>query len=393
MLKDLLAPVAPEDFFRDYWTRRFLHIPGEPGKFSGVYSWDALNTALENHRFDDKRLVLFHAGKKIEADRYLSDRLVNAGKLASELSNGATLIFNGCEEAWPPLRDLCEDLEWLFHHRVLVNLYAGWRTDNGFNVHWDDQDNLILQVAGRKRWKIWNQTRPYPFKEDVVDTSKPPAEEPAWDGILEAGGLLSVPRGAWHVAYPLDEPSLHLTVTIQNYTGIDLLRWLAEQLKSSEAARMAIPIMAGPEERARWLEQVKADLAAAWDDAILDRYLAEVDAKAVPRPRISLPGDAEPRRNGLKKTTLLELAVARPLRFLKQDGKTYCHASSFRWPMDDDVAGKVRGFNDRRPHSISELSPVPDLRLSAVVGAMLMNGVLRRVAVPPAGRATPQSGR
>jgi hypothetical protein len=276
---------------------------------------------------------------------------------------------------------------------VLVNLYAGWRTDNGFNVHWDDQDNLILQVAGRKRWKIWNQTRPYPFKEDVVDTSKPPAEEPAWDGILEAGGLLSVPRGAWHVAYPLDEPSLHLTVTIQNYTGIDLLRWLAEQLKSSEAARMAIPIMAGPEERTRWLEQVRADLAAAWDDAILDRYLAEVDAKAVPRPRISLPGDAEPRRNGLKKTTLLELAVARPLRFLKQDGKTYCHASSFRWPMDDDVAGKVRGFNDRRPHSISELSPVPDLRLSAVVGAMLMNGVLRRVAVPPAGRATPQSGR
>jgi ribosomal protein L16 Arg81 hydroxylase len=243
-------------------------------------------------------------------------------------------------------------------------------------------------VAGRKHWKVWNQTRQHPFKEDVVDTSTAPTDEPAWDGILEAGGLLSIPRGAWHVAYPLDEPSLHLTVTIQNHTGIDLLRWLAEQLKSSEAARMSIPLMAAPEERARWVEQVRADLADAWDDAILDRYLGEVDAKAVPRPRISLPADADPRRNALKKTTLLELAVARPLRFSMQNGKMYCEASSFRWPMDEDVAEKLRGFNDRRPHTISDLSPTPDLRLSAVIGAMLMNGVLRRVAVPP-----PQSGR
>ena len=108
----------------------------------------------------------------------------------------------------------------------------------------------------------------------------------------------------------------------------------------------------------------------------------------MPRPRISLPGDAEPRRNALKKTTLLELAVPRPLRFSTQNGKTYCRASGFRWPMDDDVAEKLRGFNDRRPHTIGDLSPTPDLRLSAVIGAMLMNGVLRRVAAP-----APQSGR
>jgi hypothetical protein len=146
--------------------------------------------------------------------------------------------------------------------------------------------------------------------------------------------------------------------------------------------------MAAPEERARWLEQLRADLAVAWDDSILDRYLAEDDARAVPRPRISLPADADPRRNGLKKTTLLELAVSRPLRFSTKDGKAYCQASSFRWPMDDEIAEKLRGFNDRRPHTISELSPTPDLRLSAVIGAMLMSGVLRRVTAPPL-----QSGR
>ena len=206
-----------------------------------------------------------------------------------------------------------------------------------------------------------------------MDTSTPPTGEPAWDGILEAGGLLSIPRGAWHVAYPLDEPSLHLTVTIENLTGIGMLHWLADQMKSSEAARMAVPITATPEERAAWLERVRVDLAAAWDETVLDRYLADVDSKAVPRPRMSLPGDADPRANALKKTTALELAIPRPLRFFTQSGKPCCGASGFTWPVDQDVAAKLRAFNDRRPHTMNELSPAPDLRLAAVIGTMLMN--------------------
>src|SRR5579862_1140076 len=359
MLKDILAPYTPEEFFRDYWTRGFLHIPGQPGKFSHLYSWDALNAALENHSFDDRRLVLVKAGKKLEADRYLNGHSVNSGKLTNELSNGATLVFNRCDETWQPLRDLCGHLEWLFHHRVIVNLYAGWRRDNGFNVHWDDQDNLILQVSGRKHWKVWNPTRLHPFRDDVVDTTVPPASEPVWEGFLEAGSLLSIPRGWWHVAYPTEEPCLHLTVTIRNLTGIDLLHSLADRMKSSETARMAIPIMASPRERAEWLERLRADLVAAWDETTLDRYLAEVDAKATPRPRLFLPSEADPAQNALRRTTLLELAVPRPLQFFVQDGKTVCHANGFKWPLEKDVAEKLRGFNDRRPHAINDLSPVP----------------------------------
>ena len=44
--------------------------------------------------------------------------------------------------------------------------------------------------------------------------------------------------------------------------------------------------------------------------------------------------------------------------------------------------------NDCRPHTMTDLSPVPDLRFSALIGTMLTNGVLRRVTDPP-----PQSGR
>ena len=241
MLDSILTPIATEDFFRRWWTRDFLHIPGHSGKFSHLFPWEVLNRALEEHRFDAKRLVLYKSGKKIESGRYLNGQWVDTGRLVNELSNGCTLIFNACEEVYPPLRDLCVHLEGLVHHRVTANLYAGWRRDNGFNVHWDTQDTMILQVAGRKQWKVWKPAHPRPFHDDLADTSTPPTEAPVWDGTLEPGCLLSIPRGWWHVACPMDEPCLHLTVTVQNLNGIDFLHWLAEQMKSSEAARMRCP--------------------------------------------------------------------------------------------------------------------------------------------------------
>jgi ribosomal protein L16 Arg81 hydroxylase len=383
MLNKVLAPVSQEDFLRDYWTRKFLHIPGQPDKFSHLFPWDVLNKALEENRFDAKRLVLYKSGKKIPPDRYLNGTWIDSGKLAGELGNGATLIFNGCEEVHRPLRDLCASLERLFHHRVFVNLYASWRRDHGFNVHWDTQDTMILQVAGRKRWKVWRPTRPWPFRDDVEDTTLPPTDEPIWDQTLEPGGMLSIPRGWWHVASPLDEPCLHLTVTTKNLNGIDLLHWLAERMKSSEAARMELPVVATAQERAAWLERVRADLLAVWDDALIDRYLADADSKAIPRPHISLPADADPNRTRLRKTTLLELAVPRDLHFSVHNGSVDCHAKGMSWRMDTDVAEKIRRFNDRRPHTMDELAPTPNVRVTALVGALVMQGVLRRVPDAP----------
>jgi len=379
MLDSILTPIATEDFFRRWWTREFLHIPGHSGKFSHLFPWEVLNRALEEHRFDAKRLVLYKSGKKIESGRYLNGQWVDTGRLVNELSNGCTLIFNACEEVYPPLRDLCVHLEGLVHHRVTANLYAGWRRDNGFNVHWDTQDTIILQVAGRKQWKVWKPAHPRPFHDDLADTSTPPTEAPVWDGTLEPGCLLSIPRGWWHVAYPMDEPCLHLTVTVQNLNGIDFLHWLAEQMKSSEAARMEMPIAATGSEQAAWLERVRADLLAVWDENLFARCLAEVDSKAVPRPHISLPADPDPHQNGLRNTTLLELAAPRPLQFSNRDGRVVCQAAGMGWQMDSDVAERLRAFNDRQPHAIGELAPEPDLRMAGQIGVMVMTGVLRRV--------------
>jgi hypothetical protein len=151
-------------------------------------------------------------------------------------------------------------------------------------------------------------------------------------------------------------------------------------MKSSDIARMELPLMATGAERAQWLRQLRDDLFEACDENVIDRYIADVDAKATPRPRIALPAAVDPQRAGIRNTTLLELAVPRPLQFSMQNGVTQCHANGMSWSIDAEFVARLGLFNDRKPHSIGELSGAPDIRLTGLIGIMTMTGVLRRVA-------------
>ena len=239
-------------------------------------------------------------------------------------------------------------------------------------------------MAGRKRWEVWEPTRAFPFKKDLVDTSTPPTANPVWGGVLEAGGLISLPRGWWHVAYPLGEPSLHLTVTIKNYNGIDLLHWLADSMKASEAARRELPVVVAPEERDAWLAEVRNDLLASFDAELVCRFLYDKDSEALPRPVLSLLDDVPARISALAENTpvgrdtLLELAMPGPIYMSIESGRASCRARGMQWEVDRDVGERLSKFNDGLPHSLAELATPKDPRVTTAVGFLLSKGLLRR---------------
>ena len=171
---------------------------------------------------------------------------------------------------------------------MYVNLYAGWRTENGFPVHWDDQDVLILQLEGRKHWKVWEPTRLYPFKEDV-EVAPAPSGEPILDQILSKGDLLYLPRGWWHVVYPLDEPTLHLTVSIVNATGNDLLHWFIDRLKCSPECRMDLPHLEGPAHQQNYLDSLLSAINQNWSPDIMQTFMQRRDKAARVRPVLNFP--------------------------------------------------------------------------------------------------------
>ncbi len=296
-LAELLAPFDVEAFLQNYWGQNFQHLSGTPGRFSGLLPWSVLNQVLRQHRLDSPRVRLIREGEPIPTNSFLSYQTsrrktqiprLRAAEMTRELRHGATLVLDAVDEIHEPITALAEGLERLFRVRIQVNAYAGWRTSHGFDLHWDDHDVFIVQVAGRKQWKVYGMTRKYPLPKDVAPDLVPP-ESALWEGLLEDGDLLYIPRGWWHVATPLDEPTLHLTIGVHNPTGADLLTWFVDRLRISEDVRRDLPRFASAGEQSALLNRIREKFLEEWRPDLLRLYLEDMDAKAEPRPRFSLP--------------------------------------------------------------------------------------------------------
>ncbi len=286
-LAGILEPISTEEFLHRYLGKEYFYCPGQSGKFAGLLPWADLNQILEHHRLDVPQLRLVREGKPIPAASFLQYRSnrrvprVRSAELTRHLKEGATLIVDAMDELQPPITALVENLERQLSNRIQVNMYAGWRSSPGFDLHWDGHDVLILQVSGRKLWKVYSKT----------DDGKPPST-PLWEGTLNDGDLLYIPRGWWHVAIPLDEPTLHLTVGLHPPTGADLLAWVTERLSPVLAADL--PRFGTPDEKRAYLNKLRDAMAAHWNGELLDEYFAHADARVQTRPHFSLPWTATP---------------------------------------------------------------------------------------------------
>lgn len=387
-LEQLLSPLTVDEFLRNFWGQTFKYVPGVPDKFSALFPWQRLNEALEQHRLDFPRIRLTRDGERLQPGSYI--RHTNPGqkrvavprlryeKLTQELNSGATLVLDAVDELYEPLRAVAEALELLFHEHIQINAYASWRTSRGFDLHWDDHDVFILQVTGRKHWMVHGMTLAYPLAGDPKEPK--PTEPPLWDHILEAGDLLYIPRGFWHVAYPLNEPTLHLTVGVHNRAGLDLLRWLVNRMRSREMFRMDLPRFATRETIQAHLMQMRGELLAEWDDDILNRYFADLDASAISRPRLSLA--CAPVAGSLPSAEMLvKLLAPRSLDLKVESGVVRFWSQRKHWRLAIEALPILRHLDQHRVCSVSELcevakSEVDERRVRMFLKELLMNGLV-----------------
>jgi hypothetical protein len=389
-LAEILEPCAPEEFIDSFWGVNVLHVGGRAGRFAHMMPWERLSEILRRHRLDFPRLRLVRDGKPLPITSYLRHRTgarqktsiprLKTVELTRQLREGATLVLDAVDELCEPVEELAKNLELFFREHVQVNLYAGWQTSRGFDLHWDDHDVFILQVAGRKRWSIYGQTRPYPLTSDVEKAQKP-SGGPVWEGTLEDGDLLYIPRGWWHVAEPLAEPTLHLTVGVHNRTGLDLLRWLSERVRASETFRRDLPRFASQDERAAHAARLREELLAAWDDSLLEQFYEALDARAEPRARVELPWIAMPRAEPHAPRAVVRLLAPRPLKLKARDGVVEFDCMNRRWRFVEDALLVLRPLAERRACTVAELCDGARGRLAAetvcaFVGELARHGLV-----------------
>src|SRR5512138_440493 len=83
------------------------------------------------------------------------DGRVDLPSLFHAFDQGATLVVSQFHEMHHALMRFCRGLEQVFLHGVQANIYLTPPGAQGFRVHYDTHDVLVLQVAGEKRWRIF----------------------------------------------------------------------------------------------------------------------------------------------------------------------------------------------------------------------------------------------
>jgi hypothetical protein len=361
-LAKLLEPLPEEEFLASFWGRGFKHVRGGAGKFAGLMPWGRLNEILRRHRLDYPRLRLVRDGKTLAAASCLRHTAPRRGRqpiprlkpveLVEQLRGGATLVLDAVDELSAPTEALAAALEHTFRENVQINCYAGWRTTHGFDLHFDRHDVFILQVTGRKRWRVYGETRPHPVADDTEAAARP-GGGPVWEGVLEDGDLLYMPRGWWHVAEPLDEPTLHLTVGVHKRTGLDFLKWLAARMSASEEFRADLPRLASDGDGGAHAARLRDELFAAWDAGLVARYLTEYDAQALPRARASLPWAVSD--EALPAGTVVRWTPPRPVELSASGGVVEFVCNRKRWRFAEPALAVLVPLAARRACTVGEL--------------------------------------
>jgi ribosomal protein L16 Arg81 hydroxylase len=387
-LAETLAGVSLDDFLSRVWGRTFAHFPGTRGRFHALLSWSEVNGMLQKHRLEPPRLRLVRKGSFASKNAYLRFEgkkvpFVVPEKLSEHLRDGYTLIIDAVDDMADGVMRLAEDFERVLHEGVQVNMYAGWREQQGFNRHCDTHDVIVLQVYGKKYWRVYEGGRPHPLKDDV-EPNKVAPDKVVWEGLLEDGDALYIPRGWWHEASGVGDVTLHLTFGIHPRTGVNLMDWMADQVRASVDFRAPLKRFASPEEQREQLATLRNQVNAIFDDDLLTRYYAQHDAKARTRGWPSLPWtvaeEAAPPREAK-----VELAVARPLNLVRDNGSLRFDANGRAWQFGAE-AEPVFLTLTRGPATVGELCDAASgaLDVQQLVSELARQGLVSVTGEPEA---------
>jgi ribosomal protein L16 Arg81 hydroxylase len=286
VLADLLYPYSVEDFFIHHWTKRSIALSGKgQHQFEHLFSWEALTHLLNFHQISHPDLRLALNGKVL-------DESENAN-LNHWFQQGATVILNQVHKRVPAIAQFAAALKHELGYSTQVNAYCSFPEKQGFSAHYDTHEVFILQVEGTKQWFVFTDTMTYPLVDQKSSSLPAPETPPYLSCILHPGDVLYIPRGHWHYAVALDQPSLHLTLGVHCKTGIDWLEWMLGELRQAESWRESLPICANPEMMQSHLNRLIQDLSdrlAQPDNG--DRYIRYLNSLSKPIAPYALPSQA-----------------------------------------------------------------------------------------------------
>jgi len=230
------------------------------------------------------RLQCLVDGTFVHPQNYLTQATARRGnavpmadmrRLGQLIEDGCTLVVDEANTYDPTLEVASRALQRWSHELVQANTYLTTGAAAGFNIHWDDHDVIVVQLSGSKNWEVRGLARPAPMFRDAAPNPEPP-DEVVWEGTMETGDVMHIPRGYWHRATRQERGqghSLHVTFGFTKRTGVDWLTWLVDRSRRDELFRHDLERWAPPGVRARQATELReAATNLIWHHT-LDDYL------------------------------------------------------------------------------------------------------------------------
>ncbi|MGH3871478.1 MAG: JmjC domain-containing protein [Pseudonocardiaceae bacterium] len=258
----------------------------DPGLCARLLTPGRLLDVIMRRSLEPPQLRIFRDGHELHPDNFLTTgverrgkavRMTDMRKLASQLKTGCTVVLDTLDLLDPTMEIACRALQWWSGERVQVNIYLTTHNTAGFDLHWDDHDVLVVQLAGSKTWEVRGTSRPAPLRRDAAQNTEP-GTEVLWSGSLHTGQVMHIPRGFWHRATRADRGagfSLHATFGIAQRTGVDWLNWIADRAREHELFRRDLPRAGEPAARERHHRELAATAAQEMAERSAERFVTE----------------------------------------------------------------------------------------------------------------------
>lgn len=251
--RQLIEPLAVEEFLAGVWERRSMVFRGSPERFADFdLDFERFANALGDLPPNSIR------GNRVDPDGTGHYFLIEPEDCRSGFGQGLTICVTSLHLGVPELVDLASETQRTLGlaGEVTVNAYLS-PAGRGFGLHFDPQSVFIMQLEGEKHW-IFGTEPAVTFPPVGMDANPEekrhrfrerhpnmPLAEPhagQWQQcLLRPGDALYLPPGTWHQGTAGDY-SLALTLTCRTRDFSSLLTPLAQQaLFSSEPWRRNLP--------------------------------------------------------------------------------------------------------------------------------------------------------
>ena len=225
-----IEPIDAERFLDEHWERKPLVVPrAEEGRFDDLLSVRDVERLVTETGIRTPGFRLVKAGETPSG--YTTDLawrpttftgVADVRRVLEEFEAGATIVLQGLHHLWLPLARYCRHLEASLGHPAQANAYYTPHGSQGLPVHHDTHEVISLQVAGEKRWLVYEPAMELPLKNQRYRSALGAPGEPVHDVTLKAGDTMYLPRGWLHQALTSGSDSLHITI------GVNVRRWVDE---------------------------------------------------------------------------------------------------------------------------------------------------------------------